>query len=99
MNSRTSFLISGLESGGYVLRRHYALCARREQQQSESFAFHVGLFFAFQQPGEDFKRVSEFIEQENRRMARRAAWSRYFNEIDVPEIRRPQAAGERSIAV
>jgi amidase len=52
-------------------------------EQSESFAFHIGLFFAFQEPGEDFARSAEFIEQENRRMAARAAWSRYFNEIDV----------------
>jgi amidase len=52
-------------------------------QQSESFAFHVGLFFAFQQPGEHFDRLSEYIEQESRRMAARAAWSRYFDEIDV----------------
>jgi amidase len=50
---------------------------------AESFGFHVGLFFAFQQPYEAFERVSEFIEQENSRMATRAAWSRYFNEIDV----------------
>jgi amidase len=52
-------------------------------QVAESFGFHVGLFFAFQQPDEDFERVSEFVEQENKRMATRAAWSRYFTEIDV----------------
>jgi amidase len=52
-------------------------------EQSESFAFHVELFFAFQEPGEDFGRSTEFIEQENRRMAARAAWSSYCNEIDV----------------
>ncbi len=33
--------------------------------------------------GADFSRSAEFIEQENRRMAARAAWSRYFDEIDV----------------
>jgi amidase len=49
----------------------------------ESFGFHVRLFFAFQQPAEDFARLSEVIDQENRRMAARAAWSRYFSEIDV----------------
>ena len=53
-------------------RRHY-----------ESFGFHVRLFFAFQQPGKDFATLSEVIDQENRRMAARAAWSRYFSEIDV----------------
>jgi amidase len=51
--------------------------------ESESFGFHVGLFFAFQQPGEDFAQLSKVIEQENRRMSARASWGRYFNEIDV----------------
>ncbi len=51
--------------------------------QYESFGFHVGLFFAFQQPGEDFATLSEVIDHENRRMAARAAWSRYFDDIDV----------------
>jgi amidase len=49
----------------------------------ESFGFHVRLFFAFQQPGEDFATLSEVIDHENRRMAARAAWGRYFNEVDV----------------
>jgi amidase len=49
----------------------------------ESFGVHVRLFFAFQQPGEDFATLSEVVDHENRRMAARAAWSRYFNEIDV----------------
>jgi len=52
-------------------------------QQSESFGFHVGLFFAFQQPGGDFAKLSEFVEHENRRMSARDAWTRYFNEMDV----------------
>ncbi|HEV8424665.1 MAG TPA: amidase family protein [Actinomycetes bacterium] len=52
-------------------------------QQAESFGFHVGLFFAFQQPGEDFATLSEVIDHENRRMAARAAWGRYFGDIDV----------------
>jgi amidase len=52
-------------------------------QSSESFGFHVGLFFAFQQPGEDFATLSKIIEHENRRMAARTAWNRYFNDIDV----------------
>jgi amidase len=43
----------------------------------------VQLFFAFQQPDEPFASVSEFIAHEHRRMAARAAWSRYFNDIDV----------------
>jgi amidase len=49
----------------------------------ESFGFHVQLFMAFQQPGEDFAALSTVIEQEARRMAARAAWNRYFDEVDV----------------
>jgi amidase len=49
----------------------------------ESFGFHVQAFFAFQEPGEDFAKLSEFVDHENRRMAARAAWNRYFNDIDV----------------
>jgi amidase len=52
-------------------------------KQYESFGFHVQSFFAFQQPGEDFTKFSEFVDHENRRMAARAAWNRYFNDIDV----------------
>jgi amidase len=52
-------------------------------QQAESFRFHVGLFFAFQQPGEDFATISEVIDHEHRRMAARAAWTRYFDDVDV----------------
>jgi amidase len=49
----------------------------------ESFGFHVQLFFAFQQPGEDFATLSAVVEQEQRRMATRAAWNRYFEDFDV----------------
>jgi amidase len=49
----------------------------------ESFGFHVRLFFVFQQSSEDFATLSEVVDHENRRMAARAAWSHYFNEIDV----------------
>ena len=49
----------------------------------ESFGFHVGLFLAFQQPGEDPANLSELIEHETERMSARAAWSRYFEDIDV----------------
>ena len=49
----------------------------------ESFGFHVRAFFAFQEPGEDFAKFSQFINHENRRMAARAAWNRYFEGIDV----------------
>jgi amidase len=50
---------------------------------AESFGFHVGLFFAFQQPGPDFATLTEVVAQEQRRMATRAAWTRYFDEVDV----------------
>jgi amidase len=52
-------------------------------QSYESFGFHVRLFFAFQQPGEESAKLSEFIDQENRRMAARAAWGSYFDDVDV----------------
>ena len=47
----------------------------------ESFGFHVQSFFAFQQPGETFAKFSEFIDHENRRMAARVAWNRYFDDV------------------
>jgi len=49
----------------------------------ESFGFHVRAFFAFQEPGGDFATLSEFADHENRRMAARAAWDRYFDEFDI----------------
>jgi len=52
-------------------------------REYESFGFHVGLFFAFQQPAEDFARLPEFVPHETMRMSARGAWGRYFNEIDV----------------
>jgi amidase len=52
-------------------------------KEYESFGFLVQLFFAFQEPGEGFARISQFIAHENRRMAARAAWCRYFDDIDV----------------
>jgi amidase len=52
-------------------------------QQFEAFGYHVQLFFAFQQPGENSAMLSQFVDQENRRMAARAAWTSYFNEFDV----------------
>ena len=47
----------------------------------ESFGFQVRAFFAFQESGEDFARFSEFVDHENRRMAARAAWNRYFDDV------------------
>lgn len=52
-------------------------------KSAESFGLHVGLFFAFAQPGEHHPAMGEFIEHENRRMDIRAAWGRCFEEVDV----------------
>jgi amidase len=52
-------------------------------QEAETFGFHVGLFFAFAQPGEESGSMEAFIEHERRRMASRAAWARYFADVDV----------------
>jgi amidase len=52
-------------------------------REFEAFGFHVDLFLAYQEPGAEFDRCSEVIEQETERMAARAAWSRYFEDIDV----------------
>ncbi len=49
----------------------------------ESFGFHVQLFFAFQQPGENSTEIATLIAHENNRMAARAAWNRYFADLDV----------------
>jgi amidase len=52
-------------------------------QELESFGFHVGLFFALQQPGDDFATLSQVAAHEHRRMAARGAWGRYFEDVDV----------------
>lgn len=52
-------------------------------QQYESFGFHVQLFLAFQEPGAGAGDLAEFIEHENRRMSARAAWTQYFDDVDV----------------
>lgn len=41
------------------------------------------MFFAFQEPEAKFARLPELIEREKRRMAARAAWTRYFDDVDV----------------
>ncbi|HSO54651.1 MAG TPA: amidase family protein [Actinomycetes bacterium] len=51
--------------------------------QAESFEFHVRLFFAYEQPGGDLPPLAEAFDHEHRRMAARAAWARYFDEVDV----------------
>jgi amidase len=52
-------------------------------RQAESFAYHIDLFFAFVQPGSEFPKISAFISEENTRMSSRAAWARYFDDVDV----------------
>ena len=41
------------------------------------------LFFAYQEPGDDLPPFAEVVGQERRRMAARAAWGRYFQDVDV----------------
>jgi amidase len=51
--------------------------------QAESFGFQVRLFFAYQEPGDDLPPFAEVVDQERRRMAARAAWGRFFQDVDV----------------
>jgi amidase len=51
-------------------------------EEAESFGFHVGLFFAYHGQ-EELDRPQELVEQEKRRLRARAAWSSYFDEVDV----------------
>lgn len=74
---------------------------------AESFGFQVGLFFAYQDPTAPFADLATAIAQDRRRMAARAAWNRYFEDVDVflcPTTFTPAFAhddrpfGERTIA-
>ncbi|MGH2856774.1 MAG: hypothetical protein ACRDMJ_04745 [Solirubrobacteraceae bacterium] len=51
--------------------------------EAEAFGYHVELFLAYAQPGGSFERLPELIEYEQRRMAARAAWARYYRDVDV----------------
>jgi amidase len=51
--------------------------------EAAAFDYHVQLFFAFAQPDGSFERLGELIEYEQRRMAAREAWRRYFRELDA----------------
>jgi amidase len=51
--------------------------------EAEAFDYHVQLFLALAQPDGSFERLHELIEYEQRRMAARTAWGRYFAEVDV----------------
>jgi amidase len=51
--------------------------------EAEAFDYHVQLFVALAEPGGSFERLGELIEYEQRRMAARTAWERYFAEIDA----------------
>jgi amidase len=76
-------------------------------RQAESFGFHVELFFAYQEPGDDLPPLAAAIGHERARMAAKAAWTRWFDDVDVflcpvnftpafPQDRRPFEA--RTIA-
>jgi amidase len=70
--------------------------------QGESFGFQVGQFFAFNGGDPGFASVAEVVEQHRRRMAARAAWDRYFEDVDVflcpaaCTVAMPTVDGERS---
>lgn len=54
----------------------------------EAFGFQVGLFFAFQESagglaGEPFATLPELFRRERERLQIRAAWDRYFQQVDV----------------
>jgi amidase len=51
--------------------------------EAESFGFHLRLFFAYQEPGDDLPPFAEVVDHERRRMAARAAWGRWFDDHDV----------------
>lgn len=51
--------------------------------QAEDFGFQIGLFFALHGEDADFAPLPQIIEQERRRMATRATWQAYFQDIDV----------------
>jgi amidase len=51
--------------------------------QAQSFGFEVAQFFAFHGGDVDFATLRRVVEQHGRRMAARAAWQRYFTEVDV----------------
>lgn len=51
--------------------------------QAESFGFQVRQFFAFHGGDPDFAGLPAVVEQHDRRMAARAAWDRYFSDVDV----------------
>jgi amidase len=50
---------------------------------AESFGFHIGLFFAYQQVEPATETLAAALEHERRRMATRAAWHRYFEQVDA----------------
>jgi amidase len=49
----------------------------------ESFGFQVGLFFAFQDPEQEFAPFGVIAAQESRRQRSIAAWNSYFDDVDV----------------
>jgi amidase len=49
----------------------------------ESFGFQVQAFFAFQDPSAGGPSLAEFAQHEMHRMASRAVWTRYFQDVDV----------------
>ncbi len=52
-------------------------------QNHETFGFHVQLFFAYHQGEGGHGTLSDVVARERDRMSMRAAWTRYFTDIDV----------------
>ncbi|MFI5708440.1 amidase family protein [Kribbella sp. NPDC051620] len=51
--------------------------------EAEAFGFQIGLFFATHGEDTDFAPLAQVIQEEQRRLATRAAWQTYFGDIDV----------------
>ncbi|GAA0958700.1 amidase family protein [Kribbella koreensis] len=51
--------------------------------QAEAFGFQIGLFFATHGENADFAPLAQVIHEEQNRIAARAAWQTYFEDIDV----------------
>jgi amidase len=49
----------------------------------DAFGAQVGAFFAVQDPDQAEGSLTEFMREDARRMAYRAAWRRYFRDVDV----------------
>ena len=49
----------------------------------ETFGFHLRLFFAYHEGDGGIGSISDLVTRERHRMSVRAAWARYFSDVDV----------------